>query len=113
MTVSLDRSIRTHFRTIDGLSVRFSESEEREDHALLLSPWPESLYAFEPAWQLLAERVHLVAIDPRLATGCRSHGGRIDGRCLNASAAIPVADSHAVADCSDQELVGDDLRRVT
>src|SRR5262249_51801197 len=30
---------------------------------LLLSPWPESLYAFEPSWSRLAEHAHLVAID--------------------------------------------------
>jgi pimeloyl-ACP methyl ester carboxylesterase len=51
------------FRTIDGLSIRFAESEDRDDHALLLSPWPESLLAFEPTWARLAEHTHLVAID--------------------------------------------------
>jgi len=56
-------SIQTQFRTIDGLSVRFAESEPRDDHALLLSPWPESLYAFEPMWARLAEHTHLVAVD--------------------------------------------------
>jgi pimeloyl-ACP methyl ester carboxylesterase len=55
--------IRTQFRTVDGLSIRFAESEDRDDHALLLSPWPESLLAFEPTWARLAERAHLVAID--------------------------------------------------
>jgi pimeloyl-ACP methyl ester carboxylesterase len=51
------------FRTIDELSVRCAESGERDDHALLLSPWPESLFAFEPTWLRLAEHTHLVAID--------------------------------------------------
>jgi pimeloyl-ACP methyl ester carboxylesterase len=55
--------IETQFRTIDGLTIRFAESEPRDDHALLLSPWPESLLAFEPTWAKLAERTHLVAID--------------------------------------------------
>jgi pimeloyl-ACP methyl ester carboxylesterase len=55
--------IETRFRTIDGLSIRFAESEERDDHALLLSPWPESLLAFEPTWARLAESTHLVAVD--------------------------------------------------
>ena len=55
--------IVTQFRTIDGLSIRFAESEDRGDHALLLSPWPESLFAFEPTWSRLAEHTHLVAID--------------------------------------------------
>jgi pimeloyl-ACP methyl ester carboxylesterase len=55
--------IQPQFRTIDGLSIRFAQSEERDDHALLLSPWPESLFAFEPTWARLAEDTHLVAID--------------------------------------------------
>jgi pimeloyl-ACP methyl ester carboxylesterase len=58
-----DTPIETRFRTIDGLSIRFAESEDRVDDALLLSPWPESLFAFEPTWALLAEHAHLVAID--------------------------------------------------
>jgi pimeloyl-ACP methyl ester carboxylesterase len=55
--------IQPQFRTIDGLAIRFAESEDREDHALLLSPWPESLFAFEPTWERLAVHIHLVAID--------------------------------------------------
>jgi pimeloyl-ACP methyl ester carboxylesterase len=55
--------IETQFRTIDGLTIRYAESEERADHALLLSPWPESLLAFEPTWARLADHTHLVAID--------------------------------------------------
>ncbi|MCW2663955.1 MAG: Alpha/beta hydrolase fold protein [Mycobacterium sp.] len=55
--------IEPQFRTIDGLAVRFAESENRDDHALLLSPWPESLFAFEPTWERLAVHTHLVAID--------------------------------------------------
>jgi pimeloyl-ACP methyl ester carboxylesterase len=55
--------IETRFRTIDGLSIRFAESEDRDDHALLLSPWPESLLAFDPTWVRLAENTHLVAVD--------------------------------------------------
>jgi len=59
----LNGAIQTQFRTVDGLSIRFAESEDRDHHALLLSPWPESLFAFEPTWLRLAERAHLVAID--------------------------------------------------
>jgi pimeloyl-ACP methyl ester carboxylesterase len=55
--------IQPQFRTIDGLAIRFAESEDRDGHALLLSPWPESLFAFEPTWERLAVRTHLVAID--------------------------------------------------
>jgi pimeloyl-ACP methyl ester carboxylesterase len=59
----LNTPIDTQFRTIDGLSIRFAESEDRGDHALLLSPWPESLLAFEPTWARLGIHTHLVAID--------------------------------------------------
>jgi pimeloyl-ACP methyl ester carboxylesterase len=62
MTTS-PQSIRTQVRTIDGLSIRYAESEPRDDHALLLSPWPESIYCYEPTWNRLAERMHLVAVD--------------------------------------------------
>jgi pimeloyl-ACP methyl ester carboxylesterase len=55
--------IEMRFRTIDGLTIRFAESGDRDDHALLLSPWPESLLAFEQMWAPLAEHAHLVAID--------------------------------------------------
>jgi len=51
------------FCVIDGLSIRFVESERREADALLLSPWPESVLAYEPSWSRLAEATHLVAID--------------------------------------------------
>jgi pimeloyl-ACP methyl ester carboxylesterase len=59
----LNPPIEMQFRVIDGLSVRFAESQDRDDHALLLSPWPESLLAFEPTWARLAEHAHLVAVD--------------------------------------------------
>ncbi|MFC6083993.1 alpha/beta fold hydrolase [Sphaerisporangium aureirubrum] len=49
--------------TVDGLTVRYAESEQRDTHALLLSPWPESVYAFEPTWAELAADVHVVAVD--------------------------------------------------
>jgi pimeloyl-ACP methyl ester carboxylesterase len=65
MTTSLQPSIQPRFRTVDGLSIRYAESEDpgRGAHALLLSPWPESLYAFEATWSRLAEHAHLVAVD--------------------------------------------------
>lgn len=56
-------SIQSKIRSIDGLSIRFAESEPRDDDALLLSPWPESIYCYEPTWSRLAEHAHLVAVD--------------------------------------------------
>jgi pimeloyl-ACP methyl ester carboxylesterase len=63
VTTWLNASFEMRFRCIGGLTVRFAVSEDHGDQALLLSPWPESLLAFEPAWWRLAERTHLVAVD--------------------------------------------------
>jgi pimeloyl-ACP methyl ester carboxylesterase len=59
----LNVSFEMRFRVIGGLTVRFAASEGHGDHALLLSPWPESLLAFEPVWWILAKRTNLVAVD--------------------------------------------------
>jgi hypothetical protein len=48
MDTWLNGCIEPQFRTIDVLSIRYPASEEREErdeHALMLSPWPESLSA--------------------------------------------------------------------
>jgi pimeloyl-ACP methyl ester carboxylesterase len=63
VTTWLNTPIQMQFRVIDGLTVRFAESEDRDEHALLLNPWPESLLAFAPTWARLAEHTHLVAVD--------------------------------------------------
>jgi pimeloyl-ACP methyl ester carboxylesterase len=57
-------AVRTQVRRIDGLSIRYAESDpDREADALLLNPWPESVFAFSTIWSRLAEHAHLVAID--------------------------------------------------
>jgi pimeloyl-ACP methyl ester carboxylesterase len=63
VTTWLDTSFDMQFRVIDGLTIRFARSADRSDHALLLSPWPERLLAFEQMWDRLAEHAQLVAID--------------------------------------------------
>jgi pimeloyl-ACP methyl ester carboxylesterase len=63
MTTWLNASFEMRFRLIGGLTVRFAASEDHSNQALLLSPWPESLLAFEPVWLRLAEHAHLVAVD--------------------------------------------------
>jgi pimeloyl-ACP methyl ester carboxylesterase len=51
-------------RMVDGISIRYAESDGRQDQSVLLtSPWPESLYAFWPIWRALASHAHLIAID--------------------------------------------------
>ena len=54
---------KTTVRTVDGVSIRFVESDRRDADALLLSPWPESVFAYESIWSRLADKTHLVAID--------------------------------------------------
>jgi pimeloyl-ACP methyl ester carboxylesterase len=62
--VAVSALVRPQFTTIDGLSVRFAEGGQGDQDAILLSPWPESVYAFEPSWEQLAAHAHLVAVDP-------------------------------------------------
>jgi len=62
----MSERIEPRLRTIDGLAIRFAESERREARrgdALLSCPWPESLHAYEPTWLRLVEHAHLIAFD--------------------------------------------------
>ena len=43
---------------VDGLSVRYAEGGQAGPDAILMSPWPESVYAFEPAWPHLTAAAH-------------------------------------------------------
>jgi pimeloyl-ACP methyl ester carboxylesterase len=55
---------QVRFRTLDGLRIRYADSgASREPTLLLTSPWPESVYAFTPMWETLAEHARLFAID--------------------------------------------------
>ena len=63
MVTWLNASFEMRFRLVGGLTVRFAASEDHSEQALLLSPWPESLLAFEPVWWQLAKGAHLVAMD--------------------------------------------------
>jgi pimeloyl-ACP methyl ester carboxylesterase len=56
--------IDPRFRTVDGVRVRYAESEGQPERTVLLtSPWPESVYAFAPIWSSLAEHARLFAVD--------------------------------------------------
>jgi pimeloyl-ACP methyl ester carboxylesterase len=56
--------MRVGFRIVDGVRIRYAESEgPAERTALLTSPWPESIYAFAPIWPKLAGRYRLFAVD--------------------------------------------------
>jgi pimeloyl-ACP methyl ester carboxylesterase len=64
MNISLTTSIEPQFRMIDGLRIRYADSDGSQERVVLLtSPWPESLYAFAPMWATLAQHARLFAID--------------------------------------------------
>ena len=49
---------------LDGLRIRLARSPyPGAETVLLLSPWPESLYAFWPMWPELARQFALIAVD--------------------------------------------------
>jgi pimeloyl-ACP methyl ester carboxylesterase len=57
-------SPQVRFSTFDGLRVRYADSGGQRGPTLVLtSPWPESVYAFAPMWDSLAEHARLFAID--------------------------------------------------
>jgi pimeloyl-ACP methyl ester carboxylesterase len=60
----IEMPMSPQFVTHDSLRVRFAASQrDSEDCVLLLSPWPESLYAFAPLWPFLTEFSSVVAVD--------------------------------------------------
>jgi pimeloyl-ACP methyl ester carboxylesterase len=59
-----DDLIKPEFATLDGLTIRYATSPKPgAETVVLLSPWPESIYAYLPTWQRLAEQFSLVAVD--------------------------------------------------
>ena len=56
-------------KIIDGLKIRYACSQtagsvdKGQNPILLLSPWPESIYAFLPTWEMFSELGPLVAVD--------------------------------------------------
>src|SRR5437879_3995403 len=56
MSTSVTASIKPQSRMIDGLTIRYADTDRSQEATLLLtSPWPESLYAFAPMWATLAK----------------------------------------------------------
>jgi pimeloyl-ACP methyl ester carboxylesterase len=57
-------SPQVRFSTFDGLRIRYADSGPGPGPTLVLtSPWPESVYAFAPMWDSLAEHARLFAVD--------------------------------------------------
>jgi pimeloyl-ACP methyl ester carboxylesterase len=64
----MSQPIQPEFVTVDGLRIRCARSApgasgNGAETVLLLSPWPESLYAFWPMWPELARQFSLLAVD--------------------------------------------------
>jgi pimeloyl-ACP methyl ester carboxylesterase len=51
------------WRTIDGLQVRYATGGSGGERIVLLSPWPESIFAFASIWRGLANQFEVLAID--------------------------------------------------
>ena len=51
------------WRTIDGLNVRYATNGSGAEKVLLLSPWPESIFAFAPVWEGLTRQFEVLAFD--------------------------------------------------
>ncbi len=56
--------IEPTFITVDDIEIRYAVSPKPGvQTVVLLSPWPESIYAYLPMWQTLAEKFSFVAVD--------------------------------------------------
>jgi pimeloyl-ACP methyl ester carboxylesterase len=56
--------IHIQTRKADGVEIRYAEwNADAEPALLLLSPWPESIYAWEQLWPRLTSAGHVLAID--------------------------------------------------
>lgn len=93
--------INPEFATVDGLSMRYARNgTSAAETLLLLSPWPESIYAFAPIWPRLADRFSLLAVDlPGFGRSdgraelmsTRSMGQFVVRLCVELDAGIPHA----------------------
>ncbi|SDP11096.1 alpha/beta fold hydrolase [Actinacidiphila guanduensis] len=93
--------ISPRFTTVDGLRVRYADSGGTGPDALLLSPWPESVYAFERVWEQLSGHARLVALDLPGYGGSQGAGElrspeAMGGFVLRAVEALGLRRPHAV-----------------
>jgi pimeloyl-ACP methyl ester carboxylesterase len=105
MSQSSTPLIRPQFTTVDGLSIRFAESGAGGQDAILLSPWPESVMAFEQTWARLARHAHLVAVDPPGFGQSERRDSLMDPKAMGAFI-IRVADAFGL---DNPHIVGPDI----
>ncbi|HTB79155.1 MAG TPA: alpha/beta hydrolase, partial [Polyangiaceae bacterium] len=51
------------WKTIDGLKIRYATSGRGGEKVVLVSPWPESIFAFAPVWAGLTKQFEALALD--------------------------------------------------
>ena len=51
------------WRTIAGLKIRYATKGTADEKIVLLSPWPESIFAFVSIWAGLTRHFQVLAID--------------------------------------------------
>ncbi|MFF1475039.1 pimeloyl-ACP methyl ester carboxylesterase [Streptomyces sp. Ag109_O5-1] len=56
-------NITPEYATVDGVRIRYADSSSTGPDAVLIAPWPESIYAYEQVWDELAAHARLIAID--------------------------------------------------
>jgi pimeloyl-ACP methyl ester carboxylesterase len=90
------------FRSIDGLSVRFAESEDRDDHALLLSPRAMGEFIIRAADAFGLEHPHVVGPDIGTAAALFAaalHPGRLPSLVVGSGgAAVPPVNAEFLHD---------------
>jgi pimeloyl-ACP methyl ester carboxylesterase len=62
-TVLERQPFEVEWQTVDGLKIRYAVSRSGGERVVLLSPWPESIFAFAPIWGGLAKQFEVLAID--------------------------------------------------
>jgi len=63
-TETAQAAFETHLIDVEDLSIRYTRTpNDGKETVVLLSPWPESIYAWWPMWQTLAAEFSLVAFD--------------------------------------------------
>jgi pimeloyl-ACP methyl ester carboxylesterase len=68
-------SMQPAYQKIDGVNIRFAKCGNPNGETILfLSPLPQSIFAFDPIWQLLSQDFNLFAID--IPGFGRSDGGK-------------------------------------
>lgn len=99
-------TLRVGFRTVDGLRIRYADSDgSRQPTLLLTSPWPESVYAFAPMWASLAEHARLFAIDLPGFGASERREDLLSPRAMGGFLAKLIAE----ADLSRPHIVGPDI----